>query len=569
MALDNLDPSIPLAAGQIQIGDPKQLNAMLQMQLRMQQLRQVQQSQNALRQLYSPGNLDESGRPTANAMGQFMQVDPNAGMKLQNQFAQMDEHKLRTEALRGQVTEEHRKTGYEIGVDILNTFDTTREQTGDEKLAHQRAQDRRAELVDQACKDGSLPAACQKTFMPWDNDGPVKYRAAKSSYEAAHTKPPTAHERFEETGKFTQQTDAGRSPPVQYRQYADGRTTDLQGNPYTPTGVAEPKGAEAQLYQGKADGKDITVRMGPTGGWVNTETNEPVKGLTGIRKVGTAGEGSPQNQAFKAFLAQHPNASPEEMQHFLSQGFRPRSGQSAAVMKYMEEHPEATSDEIAKFVSGVGAQVAAARGFMAGKQGDTIRSFSVADSHLKVMEDAAANLNNTDMQTVNRVKNAVKTEFGYEGPVDFSFVRNVVGTEVSKAILGGIGGVTDREELRKDFDKANSPEQLAGVVKQARKLIGGQLEGFRRQYKVSTKGSDEDFNALLSDAARQDLPMPGAAPAGTRGGASAPLPDKQGAAAQSGAVKLSADKAAAKKQWDDAPPNTTFVLPDGRTATKP
>ena len=284
MALDNLDPSIPLAAGQIpqhfqqgMLAPAQQQNAMLQMQMRMQQLRQLQQSENALRQLYSPGNLDKSGRPTANAMGQFMQVDPNAGMKLQNQFAQMDEHKLRTEALRGQVTEEHRKTGYEIGTDVLSTYETALKDTGDPKLANQRAQDRRAELVDQACKDGSLPGACQKTFMPWD---PIKYRAAKSSYEAANTKPMTSYQAQElgiqrgrlglEAEKFQTETkhqedtlaetaqhhrkgedketgwqiltdptkkDASGNP-IQYRYNPNSaRATTLSGQPYEPGGA--------------------------------------------------------------------------------------------------------------------------------------------------------------------------------------------------------------------------------------------------------------------------------------------------------------------------------------------
>lgn len=191
MALDNLDSSIPLAAGQIPQNFNAQQNAMLQMQMRMQQLRQVQQSENALRQLYSPGNLDASGRPTANAMGRYMQADPRGGIELQTKFGQMDEHKLRADALRGEVTEQHRKTGHEIGTDVLSTYETTLKDTGDEKLANQRAQERRAELVDQACKEGSLPGACQKTFLPWD---PVKYRAAKSSYEAANTKPMTGYQ---------------------------------------------------------------------------------------------------------------------------------------------------------------------------------------------------------------------------------------------------------------------------------------------------------------------------------------------------------------------------------------
>src|SRR6202035_3254931 len=102
MALDNLDPSIPLQAGKIQIGDPQTQNAFLAMQLRQQQLRQVQQSENALRQLYSPGNLDESGRPTANAMGQYMQADPRGGMQLQQQFGQMDERKAHAALLQSE-----------------------------------------------------------------------------------------------------------------------------------------------------------------------------------------------------------------------------------------------------------------------------------------------------------------------------------------------------------------------------------------------------------------------------------------------------------------------------------
>jgi hypothetical protein len=37
MALDNVDSNIPLQAGNIQIGNPQQLNAMMAMQMRMQQ----------------------------------------------------------------------------------------------------------------------------------------------------------------------------------------------------------------------------------------------------------------------------------------------------------------------------------------------------------------------------------------------------------------------------------------------------------------------------------------------------------------------------------------------------
>jgi hypothetical protein len=527
VALDNLDASIPLAAGQIPQNVNAQQNAMLQMQMRMQQLRQLQQSENALRQAFAPGNVDPSGRPTQNAMGRLAQQDPQSFMQLQQQFGQIDQRKALTEATQGEVSQQHKKVAYGIGVAALDAYDDTLKNTNDPKLALQKMQEVRARGLADAVADNSLPKPIADRFPPAD---PAIYRAYRSSYEAMNTKPLTQAQKIEFGFKAADEERAQRGERRAQAQFARGDTEKPDN-----LEVTKPDGSKT-VTTGVWD-KDSKQ-------WVTTDgTKTPIEG--NVRKVGPEREGSPQNQAFKAFLAQHPNASPEEMQHFLSQGFRPRSGQSAAVMKFMEEHPEATSDDIAKFVAGVGAQVTATRQFMSGKQGDAIRSFSVADSHLNVMQEAADALNNYDMQTLNRLRNIVKTEFGYEGPIDFNFVRDIVGAEVSNAIIGGAGGVTDREELRKGFDKANSPEQLAGVARFARKLIGGQLDGYRRQFKNSTKGSDEDFDAMLSDAARQDLPTPGATPAGRsepRGGASAPLPDKQGAAAQGGAsVPAAAD----------------------------
>jgi len=63
--------------------------------------------------------------------------------------------------------------------------------------------------------------------------------------------------------------------------------------------------AAAKLYHGRVpseDGKtrDVTVRMGPAGGWIDVETNQPVKGLTGIRGVGTTDAGDPNDPAAKS-----------------------------------------------------------------------------------------------------------------------------------------------------------------------------------------------------------------------------------------------------------------------------
>jgi hypothetical protein len=142
--------------------------------------------------------------------------------------------------------------------------------------------------------------------------------------------------------------------------------------------------------------------------------------------------------------------------------------------------------------------------FTAGKEAGAIRSFSVAIDHLNTMEEAGEALANSDIQALNRLKNRVQTEFGLEGPVDFNFVKSIVGSEVSKAIVGGIGALTDREELRVNLDAANSPEQLLGVIKFAKKLMAGQLSGYRLQSK-NIGMSDEEFDRHLSPAAKQEL----------------------------------------------------------------
>jgi hypothetical protein len=158
--------------------------------------------------------------------------------------------------------------------------------------------------------------------------------------------------------------------------------------------------------------------------------------------------------------------------------------------------------------------------FTAGKEAAGIRFFSVAIDHLGTMQEASEALAGHDVQRLNRLQNAIATELGYEGPVDFNFVKSVVGSEVSKAIIGGVGALADREELRVNLDDANSPEQLLGVIRFAKKLMAGQLSGYRLQAK-NFGMSAEEFDRHLSEGAKRELggggsgtPAAGALPEG-------------------------------------------------------
>ena len=123
--------------------------------------------------------------------------------------------------------------------------------------------------------------------------------------------------------------------------------------------------------------------------------------------------------------------------------------------------------------------------------------------HLDTIEKLGDALENGDVQRLNRLANTLKTEFGATAVPNFEFAKQIVGAEVTKAIVGGAGSVTDRQELQGSFNAANSPAQLVGVIRTAKALMAGQLSGYRRQYENAT--GLQNFDELLSPEARQEL----------------------------------------------------------------
>ena len=52
-----------------------------------------------------------------------------------------------------------------------------------------------------------------------------------------------------------------------------------------------------------------------------------------------------------------------------------------------------------------------------------------------------------------------------------------------------------REEIRKEIDAANSPQQLAGVIRRYQQLMAGQVKGLRQTYESA--GLTDFDNKLL------------------------------------------------------------------------
>lgn len=139
--------------------------------------------------------------------------------------------------------------------------------------------------------------------------------------------------------------------------------------------------------------------------------------------------------------------------------------------------------------------------FKTGKQGDQVRSFNVGLAHLDTLSDLADALGNSDVKAINRLSQFVSDQTGAAAPKNFDAAKEIVANEIVKAIVGAGGGVTDRQKAQDEVSRANSPEQLKGVIETYKQLFGGQLAGLKRQYETSTglKNFEDD---LLSPEGR-------------------------------------------------------------------
>jgi hypothetical protein len=176
-------------------------------------------------------------------------------------------------------------------------------------------------------------------------------------------------------------------------------------------------------------------------------------------------------------------------------GYALRSPGAAATMaRVMQIKPDYSAKDY-------GTQSKAEKDFATGKQGNSVRSFNVALSHLDTLDKLADALKNGDVQALNRFGNYIATQTGAPAPTNFDAVKHIVADEIVKAVTGSAGALGDREAAAKTIQSANSPAQLKGVVAQYKELMVGQLHGLRDQYKATT--GKEDFDTkYLSEAAR-------------------------------------------------------------------
>jgi hypothetical protein len=168
--------------------------------------------------------------------------------------------------------------------------------------------------------------------------------------------------------------------------------------------------------------------------------------------------------------------------------------------------PEAAADLVMNNKQNMSARIAAIKAFNTGIEGRSARSLNTVMYHLDTLDQAGQALNNGDVRLFNSIGNKINKEIGVAAPTDFDATKKIVSSEIIKAITGTGGALTDREEAQQTLDAANSPAQLAGVIKQYKELFAGQLIGLENSYVASTNRPASEFRTRLDARTRKLLP---------------------------------------------------------------
>lgn len=139
-----------------------------------------------------------------------------------------------------------------------------------------------------------------------------------------------------------------------------------------------------------------------------------------------------------------------------------------------------------------------------GHLGKTLLATSTAIDHLSTLEKTAKALENNDTRAINTVQNYFNKEFGGTKVTDFEAVKKIVGDEVNKAVIGGVGALADRQEIAKSLSSASSPAQLAGVVSKLKELMAGRVRSMEQQYK-GVMHKDDFYDRYVSPEVKDAL----------------------------------------------------------------
>lgn len=142
------------------------------------------------------------------------------------------------------------------------------------------------------------------------------------------------------------------------------------------------------------------------------------------------------------------------------------------------------------------AKAGGAKAFGAGPLGTQLRNFATANAHIDQMRELANALNNGDIQTVNRIGNYFGVQTGQAPVAVFNAVRQLVGPEITGAIVNGGGSAHERDQAAATFDPNSSPAQFAATIGAVRNLMQAKHDNLLAQRRALglSDATQPDFN---------------------------------------------------------------------------
>ena len=134
--------------------------------------------------------------------------------------------------------------------------------------------------------------------------------------------------------------------------------------------------------------------------------------------------------------------------------------------------------------------------------GAQMQAINRAIPHLDQYKKATEALNNGDFKTVNHILNEYGYNVGDDKVAGAKAIRNLISTEVQKAVTGGLGGVEERSDLADKLSEDLSPKQMAQVIDQYQGLMYVQADALKHNW-TSNGLPEKEWEDKLVPRARE------------------------------------------------------------------
>ena len=123
-----------------------------------------------------------------------------------------------------------------------------------------------------------------------------------------------------------------------------------------------------------------------------------------------------------------------------------------------------------------------------GKGGQTLTAYRTASDHLDLLGKATDALDNGDIQMFNIVGNEIAKQTGQPAPTNFDAVKAMLAGELAN--VSKTTGATDPEikTMQESITRADSPEQLKGVIETNQNLMDQKAQELFQQYQSGMQG---------------------------------------------------------------------------------